>query len=62
MIWLDVIRIIARAFYGLIGIAFILSMCLHKKHKIFKNIFEFTGCFAIIYGVTRLLMFAILGF
>lgn len=61
MIWLAVIRIIARVLFGLVGACFIVSMCLHKKHTIFKNAFEFTGCFAIIYGIMHMFMFAIIG-
>lgn len=62
MIWLNVIRIIVRILFGLISTGFILSMCLHKKHKIFENIFEFTGFCAIMYGIMQMFMSAILGF
>ena len=61
MIWLAVIRIIARVLFGLTVACFILSMCLYKKHTIFKNAFEFTGYFAIIYGIMHMFMFAIIG-
>ena len=61
MIWLDVIRIIARIFFGLFSIGCVLSMFLYEKHKIFTKIFIYTGVVALWYGIGKMFIFAILG-
>ena len=61
MIFLNILGIIARIVYGLITIGFILGMFLHKKYPIFEDIFLTTGFFAVWYGITHMLVFAILG-
>lgn len=61
MIWLDIIRIITRIFFGLSSVGCVLSLFLHEKHQIFKKMFIFTGVFALWYGIGKMFMFAILG-
>ena len=61
MIFLNILLIAARIFCGLCVVGFVLSLFLCKKHKIFKEIAIFICTFALIYGLTRLFAFAILG-
>lgn len=58
MIWLN---IILRIFYGLCCIGFVLGMTLSHKHKIIEKIGLYTGFFVLMYGLTRMFVYAILG-
>jgi hypothetical protein len=61
MIFLNILGIIARIVYGLNVIGFFLGMFLHEKYPIFEEIFSITGFFAVLYGITHMFVFAILG-
>jgi hypothetical protein len=61
MVLFNIILIVLRVLCGLCAIGFILGMHLNKKYPIFETIFIGTGTFAIIYGVFRMFVFAILG-
>ena len=61
MIIFSILLIALRILLGLCAIGFVLGMYLNKKYPIFDTIFIGTGTFAIIYGVFRMFVFAILG-
>ncbi len=58
----NIVAIIGRVFFGLIFIGLILGACLHKKYKVFNDIFEGTLWLAMMYGALNFLHIAILGF
>lgn len=61
MIWLNIIKIFLRIFFGLCCISFVLGMTLSYKHKIIEKIGLYTGFFVLMYGLIRMLVYAILG-
>lgn len=61
MIFLNILRIIVRIVYVLNVVGFFVGMFLYKKYPIFEDIFLATGFFAVWYGITHMLVFAILG-
>lgn len=58
MIWL---KIITRIFFGLCCIGFTLGMTLNDKHPIFEKVGVYTGFLILMYGLTRMFVFAVTG-
>ena len=61
MIWLNVLQIIIRIFFGLCCIGFTLGLFLHDKHPILERVWLFTGFLMLGYGFTQMLVYAVLG-
>lgn len=57
----NVVGIIGRVLFGSIVVGLILGACLHKKYKVFNDIFEGTLWIVMVYGFARCLSFAIFG-
>ena len=61
MIWLNVLVIVCRVLFALCIVGWILGLFLHKKYRIFEEIFVGVSHMALVYGLTQMLIFAILG-
>lgn len=62
MIWLDVIKIIMRIFFGLCCVGFTLGLFLHEKYSVFAKIFEFTVIGMVWYGFMEMFAYTVFGF
>jgi hypothetical protein len=61
MIWLSILRIIARVVNALCCVGFVLGCFLWTKYETFANILVGIGIVAMMYGLTNMLIFAIFG-
>ena len=61
MILFNIMEIVGRILCGLIAVGFIVGICLSKKHRVFENIFVGASFIVLVYGVTRMIVFSILG-
>lgn len=61
MTFLDILGIISRVICGLCCVGFMLGFFLHEKHPTFEKIWTSTGFIALMYGLGRMWMYAIMG-
>ncbi len=61
MIWLNVLNMAVRIFFGLCCSGFALGLFLHDKHPILEKVWIYTGFIALMYGLTQMFVYAILG-
>ena len=61
MSFFDVLSIIWRVVCGICCVGFMLGFFLHEKHPTFEKIWTSTGFIALMYGLGRLWMYAIMG-
>ena len=62
MTLLNMFRIVIRVLCGMNVAGFFVGLYLHEKHKIFKKIFDITGCAMIWSGMMVMWYFTVLGF
>ena len=61
MLFLNILSIIMRVFFGLCCVGFMLGLFLHEKYSVFEKIFEFTIIGVVWYGWGQMFMYAIFG-
>ena len=61
MIWINIIKIIARVVSALCCVMFVLGCFLWSKYETFANILVGIGIVAMLYGLTGMFIFAIFG-
>lgn len=56
-----ILKIVLRIFFGLCCIGFALGMTLSDKHPVFEKVGLYTGFLILMYGLTHMFIYAILG-